>query len=129
MSRPDRFTDRVAIVCGAGCVGPGWGNGRAVAVGLAAEGAKVFAVDLHLSALDETVSRIEEIGGTVETYLCDATKSDQVAAMVEACIARFDRVDILVNCVGGSAAGGAVEMDEAVWNAQLAFNLTSVFLT
>ena len=129
MPRPDRFTDRVAIVCGAGCVGPGWGNGRAVAVGLAAEGAKVFAVDLHASAMEETVSRIEELGGTVETYLCDVTKSDQVAAMVQACIDRFDRVDVLVNCVGGSAAGGAVEMDEAVWNGQLAYNLTSVFLT
>ncbi len=123
-----RFTDRVAIVAGAGCIGPGWGNGRAVAVGLAAEGARVFAVDLHAEAMTETLDRIAEFGGTVEPYLCDVTKSDQVAAMVEACIAAFGRVDILVNCVGGSAAGGAVEMDEAVWNGQLAFNLTSVFL-
>ena len=41
----NRFQDRVAIVTGAGSVGPGWGNGRAIAVRLAEEGAKVFAVD------------------------------------------------------------------------------------
>ena len=40
-----RFESRVAIVTGAGCVGPGWGNGRAMAVRLAEEGARVLAVD------------------------------------------------------------------------------------
>ena len=42
----DRLKGRVAIVTGAGSVGPGWGNGRAIAARFAAEGAKVFAVDL-----------------------------------------------------------------------------------
>ncbi len=124
-----RFEDRVAIVAGAGCVGPGWGNGRAIAVGLAEEGARVFAVDRDPHTLVETVSRIEAIGGVVHTHLCDVTKGDAVRGMVQACMDLWGRVDVLVNCVGGSAAGGPVEMDEAVWDRQMDFNLKSVFLT
>ncbi len=124
-----RFQDRVAIVIGAGCVGPGWGNGRAIAVGLAEEGAKVFAVDRNADSMAETLERIAAVSGTVKTHLCDATDSAAVAAMVQACMAAWGRVDVLVNCVGGSAAGGPVEMDEAVWDSQVDFNLKSVFLS
>jgi NAD(P)-dependent dehydrogenase (short-subunit alcohol dehydrogenase family) len=49
--------------------------------------------------------------------------------MVAACIARFGRVDILVNNVGGSAKGGPADMDEETWQRQIDFNLTSVYLT
>ena len=48
--------------------------------------------------------------------------------MVEACVSAFGRIDILVNAIGGSAPGGPVEMSEAAWDAQLDFNLKSVFL-
>ena len=120
-----RFQDRVALVTGAGCVGPGWGNGRATAVRLAEEGARVFAVDRQESALAETTSR----GGTnIKIHICDVTRGDQVAAMVKACVDAFGRIDVLVNNVGGSAAGGPVEMSEEVWNAQVDANLKSVFL-
>ena len=44
----NRFESKVAIVTGAGCVGSGWGNGRAMAVRLAEEGARVLAVDQDL---------------------------------------------------------------------------------
>ncbi len=124
-----RFDDRVAIVAGAGCVGPGWGNGRAIAVGLAEEGARVFAVDRDPDTLVETVSRIEANGGVIHTHLCDVTKGGAVGAMVQECVELWGRVDVLINCVGGSAAGGPVEMDEAVWDRQMDFNLKSVFLT
>src|SRR5271170_6401413 len=56
----NRLQGKVAIVTGAGCVGPGWGNGRAVAVAFAQAGAKIFAVDKDLGAMDETLRRIEE---------------------------------------------------------------------
>ena len=46
-----RLQDRVAIVTGAGCVGPGWGNGRATAVRFVEEGAKIFAVDRDLDSI------------------------------------------------------------------------------
>lgn len=48
--------------------------------------------------------------------------------MVEACLKAFQRIDILVNNVGGSAPGGPVEMSEELWDAQIDHNLKSVFL-
>lgn len=129
MSKRDgRLAGKVAIVTGAGCVGPGWGNGRAAAVLFAEEGAAVFAVDNSAAAMDETVARIGEFSGTVTTHLCDVTKSDEVAAMVAACKARYGRVDVLMNNVGGSAAGGPIEMSEELWDRQMNVNLKSVFL-
>src|SRR6266540_1112115 len=124
-----RLQDKVAIITGAGCVGPGWGNGRAAAVLFAREGAKVFAVDRNGGAMVETVERLREFGGAIKTHECDVTVGADVAAMVGACRAAFGRVDVLVNNVGGSAAGGPVEMTEEVFDAQVDYNLKSVFLT
>src|SRR5205085_4901059 len=88
------------------------------------EGARVFAVDRNAEALKETVDKAPGVA----THLCDVTDSAAVAAMVRACLDRYGRVDILVNNVGGSAAGGPVEMSEEVWDAQIDLNLKSVFL-
>lgn len=126
---PGRLNNKVAIVTGAGCVGPGWGNGRAVAVLFAQAGAKIFAVDKSMEAMEETVRRVREAGGTITAHTCDVTDSAAVEAMVAACLAEYGRVDILVNNVGGSAAGGPVALSEDKWDAQVAFNLTSIFLT
>jgi NAD(P)-dependent dehydrogenase (short-subunit alcohol dehydrogenase family) len=124
-----RLQDRVAIITGAGCVGPGWGNGRAAAVRFAEEGARIFAVDIDPSSVTETVDRVKEGGGEIAVHQCDVTDGASVGAMVKACLAHFGRVDILVNNVGGSAHGGPVEMSEEVWDAQVDYNLKSVFLT
>jgi NAD(P)-dependent dehydrogenase (short-subunit alcohol dehydrogenase family) len=124
-----RLQDRIAIVTGAGCVGPGWGNGRATAVRFAEEGAKIFAVDRDLDSVAETVARVKAVGGDIVTQQCDVTNSSAVAAMAKACLDRFGRIDVLVNNVGGSAHGGPVEMAEEVWDAQVDCNLKSVFLT
>jgi NAD(P)-dependent dehydrogenase (short-subunit alcohol dehydrogenase family) len=119
-----RLKDKVAIVTGAGSVGPGWGNGRATVARFVEEGAKVFAVDRNAAALEETVRKAPGIA----TQLCDVTSGAAVARMVEACVGEFGRVDILVNNVGGSAPGGPVEMSEEIFDAQVDFNLKSVFL-
>jgi NAD(P)-dependent dehydrogenase (short-subunit alcohol dehydrogenase family) len=124
-----RLQDRIAIVTGAGCVGPGWGNGRATAVRFAQEGAKIFAVDRNLDATVETVERVKAAGGEIVVQHCDVTDSASVKAMAECCLARYGRIDVLVNNVGGSARGGPVEMSEEVWDAQVDYNLKSVFLT
>ncbi|MFM9884917.1 MAG: SDR family NAD(P)-dependent oxidoreductase [Burkholderiales bacterium] len=123
-----RLQDKVAIIAGAGSVGPGWGNGRATAVRFAEEGARVFAVDRNAESLVETVERVKAVGGTIVTHHCDVTQSVSIAAMVQACMVAFGRIDVLVNNVGGSAAGGPVEMSEDVWDAQVDHNLKSVFL-
>ena len=124
-----RLQDKVALVTGAGCVGPGWGNGRATAVVFAREGAKVFAADKNGESMKETVARAFEFGGAIRTHECDVTNNASVKAMVDACVSVFGRIDILVNNVGGSAAGGPVELSEEGWDGQMAYNLKSVFLT
>ena len=123
-----RLAGKVAFVGGAGSVGPGWGNGRAIATLFAAEGAAVFGVDRDPDRMAETAARIAAAGGRFEPLACDVTDSASVAAAVAACVARFGPIDVLVNAVGGSAKGGPVEMPEAVWDAQVDHNLKSVFL-
>jgi len=124
-----RLAGKVAIVTGAGCVGPGWGNGRATCVRFAEEGAKIFAVDRNLDSVTETVERVKKAGGEIVVQYCDVTDNDSVAAMVAGCLKQYGRIDVLVNNVGGSAAGGPVEMAKEVWDSQIATNLNSVFLT
>lgn len=123
-----RLQDKVAIVTGAGSVGPGWGNGKAAAVLFAREGARIFAVDVNPDAAEETRAIIAGEGGVAVTHVADMTRAADVEAMVAACLDRFGRIDVLHNNVGGSAPGGPVEMDEAVWDAQFDFNLKSVYL-
>ena len=124
-----RFQDKVAIVTGAGCVAAGWGNGRAIAVRLAEEGALVLAVDRDPERLEETLSLAGAVRERIVPFACDVTSGASVAAMAKACLERFGTIDILVNNVGGSAAGGPVEMSEEVWDSQVDINLKSVFLT
>ncbi len=124
-----RFKDKVAIVTGAGCVGAGWGNGRAIAVRLAEEGARVFAVDRDPERLAETLSLAGEARASIVGHACNVISGADVAAMVQACLDAFGTVDILVNNVGGSAAGGPVELAEDMWDSQVDLNLKSVFLT
>ena len=125
---PGRVEGKVALIVGAGCVGPGWGNGRAAAVLFAREGAKVFAVDKDADSMTETVARVGN-DGEIATHTCDVLDDAQVASMTEACRERFGRIDILLNNVGGSAAGGAAEMSEEVFDKQIDYNLKSVFLS
>lgn len=124
-----RLNNKVAIITGAGSVGPGWGNGRATAVHFAREGARVFAVDVDQTAADDTRRLIEDEGHTCVTHTCDVTDGASVEAMIAACMKKFGRIDVLVNNVGGSVPGGPVELSEADWQGQIAFNLTSAFLT
>jgi len=123
----ERLKGKVAVITGAGSVGPGWGNGRAMAFRFAQEGARIFAVDHDLRRVDETLARVRDIGGDIEAFACDVIDGQAVAQMMKACHDQWGRIDILVNNVGGSAPGGPVEMSEEVWDAQVDVNLKSVF--
>lgn len=117
------------MITGAGCIGPGWGNGRAACVRFAQEGATIFAVDVNATAMDETLERLESVGAKVHTHVCDVTDNDAVGEMTKECVDRFGRIDILMNNVGGSVKGGATELDPASWQAQMDYNLGSVYNT
>jgi NAD(P)-dependent dehydrogenase (short-subunit alcohol dehydrogenase family) len=125
--RDARFAGKVALVLGAGSVGPGWGNGKATATLLARQGATVFGVDRDAAALAETGGVIAGEGGGFEAQVADVTRAEEVDAVVAACHARCGRIDVLVNNVGGSAPGDPVAMSAEVWASQLDQNLNYVF--
>ena len=125
-----RLQDSIAIVTGAGCVGPGWGNGRATAVRFAEEGAKIFAVDRDLDSVAETVERVKAAGGEIVTASMRRHRQ---------CLGRRHGDGLRRSASAASTCwstmsaarphGGPVEMAEEVWDAQVDFNLKSVFLT
>src|SRR3954465_876671 len=96
----DRLKDKVALVVGAGSIGPGWGNGKATAVAYAREGARVIAVDMNLDAANETAGIIRGEGGTCDAVTANVTVSDDVARVVARCMELHGRIDILHNNVG-----------------------------
>lgn len=125
-----RLQGKVAVVIGGGSVLPGWGNGKAAAVLFGVEGAKVLVVDRQLELAQETAELIKGAGGTAEPFAADATSEADVAAMVEACRARWGRVDILHNNVGGQGSGRTLgNITLADWNQVIATNLTSAMLS
>ncbi len=95
----------------------------------AEEGAKIFAVDRNLDGIAETVERVKAVGGEIDVAAMRRHRQRLGRRHGKGCPTRFGRIDILVNNVGGSAHGGPVEMTEEVWDAQVDFNLKSVFLT
>jgi len=124
-----RLTGRIALVCGAGSIGPGWGNGKAASVLFARAGAIVVAADRDLAAAEETAALVAGEGGAAEAVQLDVTDADRVAAVVADTIARHGRVDILHNNVGIAELGGPVEITLESWERVNRVNMTSAFLT
>src|ERR1700732_364928 len=124
----DRLRGKIAMVVGAGSIGPGWGNGKATAVTFAREGAQVFCVDRNAAAARETVEIIASEGGKATAFAADASREDDVKAMVAACLNSYGRIDVLDNNVGIAETGSVVEVSEADWNRVFAVNLKSAFL-
>ncbi len=130
VKRGDRLAGKVALVTGAGSVGPGWGNGKATAVVYGRQGAKVFAVDINIEAAEDTAGIIQAEGGWAAAHAADVTKPAEVDAMVAACIAACGRIDVLHNNVGGVGPGRALDtVTEEDWYETFDINVTSAFLT
>jgi NAD(P)-dependent dehydrogenase (short-subunit alcohol dehydrogenase family) len=125
----DRLKGKVAIVTGAGSIGPGVGNGKASAIVYAREGARVMLVDLNLKAAEETKRLTDKEGGDCIAFKADVTKASDCQAMVDQCIQTFGRIDILHNNVGIVEPGGPVEVSEESWDRVMNVNLKSIFLT
>ncbi|CAM5220700.1 NAD(P)-dependent dehydrogenase (Short-subunit alcohol dehydrogenase family) OS=Castellaniella defragrans OX=75697 GN=HNR28_001845 PE=4 SV=1 [Castellaniella defragrans] len=124
----DRLKGRVAVVTGAGSVGAGWGNGRAIAVRFAMSGATVVGLDQRMDRLEETARICEENKVTMASLECNVTDEPSIQAVMAQCGERFGHLDILVNNVGGSRHGGPEELTTEDWNQQIQTNLGSVFL-
>ena len=129
VNRPGRVEGKVAIVTGAGSTpGPGIGTGKASAVVLAREGASVLLVDMFPERAEETRRMIVDEGGKAEVFAADVTKADQAKAMVDAAVAAFGPVNILVNNIGRAQVGTVVDTTEEAWDQALDVNLRTAFL-
>jgi len=124
----ERLKGKIALVVGAGSIGPGWGNGKATAVAFAREGAKIFCADINLAAAEETARIIRSEGGEAVAHRADVSKAADVKAMIETCVSAYGRIDVLDNNVGIAEIGGVVEISEADWDRVFAVNLKSAYL-
>ena len=123
-----RLEGKVAIVTGAGSSGPGVGNGRATATLFAREGARVLLADQTIERAEETLELIHSEGGEASTIQADVTNIDDCRRMVEACMDRYGRLDILDNNVGISSRGTVVEVSEEDWDRVMSINVKSIVL-
>jgi meso-butanediol dehydrogenase / (S,S)-butanediol dehydrogenase / diacetyl reductase len=114
-----RFEGKNVIVTGAG-----QGIGRATALRFASEGADVMCIGRRLEPLEETAA----LGGSGWAHVCDVGVSAQVQAAVDAAMARWGRIDVLVNNAGIDDETPFLEIVEEKWDAVVRTNLTGPFL-
>jgi NAD(P)-dependent dehydrogenase (short-subunit alcohol dehydrogenase family) len=127
----DRLKGKTAIIAGGGQTpGETIGNGRAMAVLFAREGARVLVVDRRLSSAQQTQAMIESEGGQAFALQADITQNLECRSIAETCLAQYGRIDILVNNVGiGDRDGGPVELEEEIWDRVFTVNLKGMYLT
>src|SRR5262249_60133264 len=92
--------DRVAVVTGAAN-----GLGREIAVVFAREGARLVLGDLDKAGLDRTASAIKSAGGSIVSIAGDLTEEEPAKRLIEAAVAEYGQLDILINDVGGGREG------------------------
>ena len=117
------LSEQVAIVTGAS-----QGIGRAVAISLGANGAKVACVARNAEKLAETVAAIEEAGGEAAAFSCDVTDGDSVQTVVDGVIEKWERFDILVNNAGVTRDNLLPRMTDDQWDDVINTNLRGMFL-
>lgn len=123
-----RLTSKVAMVTGAGS-----GIGRAIALRLATDGARVATLGQRLPRLQETVQLIAAQGGMAEAISCDIADVEQVERAVRSVVERCGRLDILINNAARNrpdtpVAETVADLSEDWWDATMAVNLTGYFL-
>jgi len=119
-----RLQGRVALITGAS-----QGIGRACALELAAEGAKVAAAARNEEKLAAVVQEISRAGGEAAAFKMDVAEEDQIKAATKAAIEKFGKIDILVNNAGITRDTLVLRMKRADWDAVMATNLTGAHLT
>ena len=126
-----RLEGKTAVVSGAGQTpGQTIGNGRAMAILFAREGAKVLCVDRVAERAQETVDMIAAEGGQAEAFAANIAKADGAAAVIAKAAEALGRIDILVNNVGiGGGDGPAHKVEEDAFDRILSVNLKGAWLT
>ncbi|MDG2459823.1 MAG: SDR family NAD(P)-dependent oxidoreductase [Luminiphilus sp.] len=115
---------KTGVVTGAGA-----GIGRAIAVAMAAKGARVAVVDLNIDTASETVSLIESAGGEAIALQADVSSESAVKAMIQSTIAHFGALDIACNSAAVSRGSGPIHTyEQQVFDDTLALCLTNTFL-
>lgn len=127
-SHGQRLAGKTAIITGAGTEGDGIGIGRAIALVLAAEGARVCCVDLDMDRAEATAAQVTERGGQAFASSADVSNAGDCARIVTEAVDRFGRLDILVNNVGISTAVRLDTADETLWSRVFDVNLKSAML-
>ena len=122
MSTDDRLAGRTAIITGGA-----QGIGRATAHRFAAEGAAVMLADVEAEAGRETVSSIEDAGGTAAFTKTDVTDLDQAQALAEKTVEQFGGIDVLVNNAGITRDATLKKMSEEAFDRVVDVNLKGVF--
>jgi NAD(P)-dependent dehydrogenase (short-subunit alcohol dehydrogenase family) len=118
-----RVQDQVAVVTGAA-----HGLGQAIARRLAEEGARLALGDIDRVGLERTVADIVKSGGQAFGVVGDVTDEEPATRLVDDAVARYGRLDILVNNVGGSRSAKIWEMTAEQWDFVIRLNLRSAFL-
>jgi len=121
--RPDLFKEQTIIVTGGGS-----GIGRCTAHELAALGANVAILGRTIEKLNEVQREIEEDRGQVMTHACDIRDETMVAGAIDAVLAKYGRIDGLVNNAGGQFAAPLKDMSQKGWETVVRNNLTGGFL-
>lgn len=127
-----RLEGKAAVVMGAGQTpGETVGNGRAIALLFAREGAQVLCVDRDGERAAETAAMIEGEGGTAFSLAGDWTKPATAEAVAQAAKDRFGRIDILINNIGigGGGDGPAHRLEEAAFDRIMTVNVKGMWLT
>jgi NAD(P)-dependent dehydrogenase (short-subunit alcohol dehydrogenase family) len=126
-----RLQDKVAVVVGGGQTpGDTIGNGRATALLFAREGARVLVADRILGSAEDTCAMIAADGGTSSAIEADVTREDDCRRLIEACVERYGRIDILHNNVGiGAGDAGVQHTDVAAFERIHRVNLEGPLLT
>ncbi len=116
--------DKTGIVTGAGV-----GIGRAIAVAMAAKGARVAVVDLNIDTANETVSLIESAGGEAIALQADVGDESAVREMIQSVVAHFGALDVACNSAAVSRGSGPIHTyEQQVFDDTLALCLTNTFL-
>jgi 3-oxoacyl-[acyl-carrier protein] reductase len=119
----ERLKERIAIVTGAG-----QGIGRALAMGLAREGAKVVIADIDANNATAVKEEIEIGGGTAVALRTDVSDESSVQDMVADSLRQFGGVDILINNAGIFPVSSVEDMREEDWDRVIGTNLIGAFL-